>query len=482
MKITIGGDQKISEFYIQTFSLLFFPEDNSFGKNGDGENHIKIYADKNNNFVDISLEIWYNNKIGSGSAKTTSEKPDDILLCVGRLFYEVASGLTGIYPPWGIHTGIRPAKTAGEILGGANDDEALAKKILCRDYLMSESKAELAIKTHKNGRAAAQGISKNDFSLYVSVPFCPSRCKYCSFVSFPTPRLSKLIPQYIKKLTEEIGLLGKLSRKMRLRAIYFGGGTPSVLECGLLETIFVSICDNFDFSNLLEFTVECGRADTITKEKLMLLKNFGVDRISVNPQSLNDEILQKIGRKHTAEDFFRAFETARASGIKNINTDCIIGLADEAGTSVINTAKTLSGLKPENITLHALCIKRSSELKIEGTYSQANPDLNETLDEIYKILNSAGYIPYYMYRQKYAAGNLENTGFCQLGRECLYNIYMMDEHMTIFGVGAGAMTKIVRDGRIERIANYKYPYEYIERDFQISGEKNKNKLRLLEDL
>ena len=483
MKIVKEGNlgNLISEYYIQTFSLLFFWEDNIFGKKSQSENFIKIFADKNDHYVEFAVDIWYNGKTALKSAKTKGDQTEALLIDVGRLFYSAACEITGIYPAWGIHTGIRPAKTAGEIFEKNSFDEKKTLESLRADYLMSENKSALALQTHKNGKAAAGAIGKKDFSLYISVPFCPTRCKYCSFVSFSTPGLLKLMPDYAKKLIGEIELIGEITQNMRLKTIYIGGGTPTALDASSLESILLAVGDNFDLSNLSEYTAECGRPDTITKQKLELLKSYGITRTSVNPQSLNDDILKKIGRDHTAKDFFAAFEAARQAGMENINTDLIIGLADESGCSMTATAKTLAGLKPENITVHSLCKKKSSELSSEKTYSHDAPKLNETLEDIYGILNLAGYDPYYMYRQKYAAGNLENTGFCQAGRECLYNIYMMDELMTIFGAGAGAMTKIVKDGRIERIANFKYPYEYIGRDFQIKSEKNKDKIIMLKE-
>jgi len=509
MKIITDGNfkHKISEFYIQTFSLLFFPDDNIFSKNNAGDNYIKIFINqekKDEDIIDISVDICYNKKNISQSEKIINGSKDFIIY-IGKLFYKTAGEITGIYPPWGIHTGIRPVKTAGDILEKNNFNEIKTHEILCDDYLMNKNKAALAIETYKNGKNAVECVGAriarpqtnanlmiytddqwsplqtNDFSLYISIPFCPTRCRYCSFVSFSTPRLLKLIPEYIKKLINEIELVSKITRDMRLKTVYIGGGTPTTLDCESLENILNAVKNNFNFSNLLEYTVECGRADTITEDKLELLKSFGVDRISVNPQTLNDDILNKIGRRHTIEDFFRAFESARKVGIKNINTDCITGLPDETESSMINTLETLAGLKPENITIHSLCLKKSSELKNEKVYISNTPDLNNVLEKNYDILKSAGYKPYYMYRQKYAVGNLENTGFCLDNCECLYNIYMMDEIQTIFGVGAGAMTKLVKDGRIERIANYKYPYEYIEHDFQINRDNNKEKLKMLED-
>jgi len=448
----INLKDKIPEFYIQTFSLLYFPEDNSFGEKNQSGNTIKISGDD----INISVEICFNQT----TVKKSGPPGIDYVAGAGKLFYAAAGEITGIYPPWGIHTGIRPAKTA----------EGKTAEMLRSDYLMHKNKAELAAEVCKNGKARADA---DTYSLYISIPFCPTKCRYCSFVSFSTPRLLKLIPAYINKLTEETALISAQTRSMRLTAVYIGGGTPTTLDCAELESVLSAVVNNFDMQYLSEYTVECGRADTITEEKLELLKKFGVDRISVNPQTLNDEILQKIGRNHTSKDFFRAFGAARKTGIKIINTDCIIGLPDETERSMINTITTLAILKPENITVHSLCLKKSSGLKSDNYCITNAPELNDTLEAGYDILRSAGYKPYYMYRQKYAAGNLENTGFCLDNCECLYNIYMMDEIQTIFGAGAGAMTKLVRGGRIERVANYKYPYEYIERDFKLKREAEK---------
>ena len=501
MKITIDSIKKtketkeikeeISEFYIQTFSLLFFPEDNIFGNNSASENYIKIFTDKREDFIDISLSICYNKKTVDKYLSVLFNNNKKLLLDIGKLFYEAAGELTGLYPPWGIHTGIRPAKIAGELLEKNNYDEDKANLILSEDYLMNKNKALLAIETYKNGLGSnCVSLSDSDFSLYVSIPFCPTRCKYCSFVSFSTPGLLRLIPEYIKKLVGETELIGKITKDLNLslKSVYIGGGTPTTLDCESLEIILNAVKNNFDMTECIEYTVECGRADTITQNKLELLKNFGVGRISVNPQTLNDDILRKIGRNHTSGDFFKAFELAKSSGIKNINTDCIIGLPGESEESMIKTIKTLSEIKPGNITVHTFCVKKSSEFKIkinndntdENIYMPDAPELNSALEIGYDILKSAGYKPYYMYKQKYSAGNLENTGFCLTDCECLYNIYMMDELQTIFGVGAGAVTKLVKNGRIERVANYKYPYEYIERDFQISRDVNCNKLKILE--
>ena len=493
MEINISGSLRhgISEFIIQTFSLLFFPNDNTFGKNKSG-NFINIFAEYIEHNVEIFVKICYNGSIAEKSSVVTRETDEnkELLLSIGRVFYEVASEMSGVYPPWGIHTGIRPAKTAGDVFEASNFDETMAIDILTNRYLMNRNKAALALETYKNGRNVLEKHSisdASDFSLYISIPFCPTRCTYCSFVSYSTPKLLKLIPKYIEKLVCELEYVGAIARSLRLclKSVYIGGGTPAILSPSELSSVLQAVCDNFDTSKILEYTVECGRADVITREKLEVLKNFGVDRISINPQSLNDEILSKNGRGHTVQDFFDAYNLARDVGIANINADCIVGLRGETAESMLNTIEQLAQLRPENITIHTLCVKKSAELKVkqknENIYTPTSPELSRVLDEGYDILKSAEYTPYYMYRQKYAAGNLENTGFSLDECECLYNIYMMDEIQTIFGAGAGAMTKLVRNGRIERIANYKYPFEYIEHDFQIKRDNHRVKLDILKN-
>jgi len=475
--MNIITDKIIPEFYIQTFSLLFFPEDNNFSKNFESKNHIIISIDRN-----ITVKICYNNKTAVKTEIFENKTENDPVIQAGKLFYKAAGEITGIYPPWGIYTGIRPAVTAGDILIKNDFNIEKTVKKLCGDYMMYKNKAELAVEIFINNfKRGLYDVRENEYSLYISIPFCPTRCKYCSFTSFTGPKLLKLIPEYIKKLTEEIEQTGKITKNMNLKSVYIGGGTPTVLNCESLKIILNAVKNNFNIEYINEYTVECGRADTINEEKLILLKSFGIDRISVNPQTINDDVLQKIGRIHTSEDFYRAFFAAKKSGIKNINTDCIIGLPGESRESMINTINTLIDLKPENITVHSLCIKKSSELKKEKYEISKNMNLNEIAEKYYKILINSGYKPYYLYRQKYTAENLENIGFCLDDHECLYNIYMMDELQTIFGMGAGAITKIVKNKKIERIANYKYPYEYIENDFQINKESNNIKLKILRE-
>ena len=493
MKITINGSLKdcISEYYVQTFSMLFFPDDNVFGKNSASENFIEVFINGQDNQpenkiksgIDISVRICYNkmteNKIISCCLMCDGSEnfKKELIIEVGKAFYTVAAKLTGINPPWGVLTGIRPAKIAEKAFKDAGNKNAAVEN-MTEKYLMNEKKAEIAVETYinakniidsdKNLTQGKHDINK-EFSLYVSIPFCPTKCRYCSFVSYSTPKLLKLIPEYMQVLMREIENISATVKEneLILKTIYIGGGTPTILDCEALNMLLEKIEKCFDMSSIIEYTVEAGRPDTINKAKLDLLKKYGVDRISINPQTLNDDILKNIGRCHTSGDFFSAYKTARESGIKNINTDCIAGLFGEEKSSMIETVKKLVEIEPENITVHTLCIKKSAEIRTDGVgssniYMPYAPEVNYALEAIYEILYKNGYLPYYMYRQKYSVSNLENTGFSKKNHECMYNIYMMDELQTIYGAGAGATTKIVYpDGRIERIINNKYPYEYI---------------------
>ena len=503
MKIIKNGNLKdrVSDFYIQTFSMLFFPDDNIFGKNNSSENYIEVFVNginrehdnktklttDNNINIDILVKICYN-KLTEQSSRLYSIATDnyngeenfkkDLIVEIGKAFYTAASTLTQTKPPWGIHTGIRPAKTAEKAFNDAEGDKSGAIKILTEKYLMDEKKAITALDVYINAKNVIAGNDapsvynkKKETSLYISIPFCPTKCRYCSFVSYSTPKLLKLIPEYMRILLKEIENIGVIisEKEYILKTIYIGGGTPTTLDCDMLNMLLEKIERSFDMNNVIEYTIEAGRPDTIDKAKLELFNRYKVNRISINPQTLNDEILINIGRCHSSDDFFAAYKTARDIGIKNINTDCIVGLFGENKLSMIETVQKLIEIEPENITVHTLCIKKSASIKTDNAnddviYKPYSPEVNYALEEIYELLRQNGYLPYYMYKQKYAVGNLENTGFSKKNRECMYNIYMMDELQTIYGAGAGATTKILYpDGRIERIINPKYPYEYIEK-------------------
>ena len=310
-------------------------------------------------------------------------------------------------------------------------------------------------------------IDKDTCSLYISIPFCPSRCSYCSFVSYTTPRLLSMIDEYLDAMLEEIDNTFEVINRIGLKVntVYIGGGTPTTLDPHQLRRLLSKINEKLDVSSLLEFTLEAGRPDTITKEKLDVARELGVTRISVNPQTLNDDILNEIGRKHPAADFFEAYRTAKESGIRDINVDLIAGLPGDDFKSFSETLDGIIQLEPTNITVHTFCVKKASDVlrNNSGIYSLTGGDAAKSVS--YSQLNTkfAGYKPYYMYRQKNTVGNLENVGFALPECEGKYNIYIMEELHTIFAVGAGSVTKMVdrEHNMIERYFMPKYPYEYL---------------------
>lgn len=403
-----------------------------------------------------------------------SDKEDEAALCTK--LYLIMEKLTGITPAWGMVTGIRPVKKVNELLerglGKAEIFSALKEK-----YFVSDEKLELAYSTAVTQADALKALDKRSYSLYVSVPFCPSRCSYCSFVShsIESAGAKKLLPDYVKKLCEEIAQTAEIAEELGLRldTIYIGGGTPTALSAEQLEAVMSAVKKNFDISKIREYTVEAGRSDTINEKKLEIIRDFGATRISVNPQTMNDSVLEAIGRRHTAKDVVSAFETARRLGFGNINMDVIAGLPTDTPESFARTIETLCGLDPESITIHTLTVKRSSKLFSEEE-RRVDGRVSEMVDFGQKHLLDKGYLPYYLYRQKNTVDNLENVGFAKAGYECLYNIYIMEEAQTILAVGAGGSTKLVNTetGKIERLFNYKFPYEYISRYDKMIAKKD----------
>ncbi|MBE6904167.1 MAG: coproporphyrinogen dehydrogenase HemZ [Ruminococcaceae bacterium] len=382
-------------------------------------------------------------------------------------FYHAAIKCTDIVPPWGVLTGIRPANFALELLEKGESFEK-AEKSLQKNFFIMPNKARLCVKVANKGQIIKKTSDEKSASLFISIPFCPSRCRYCSFVTHAVENALKLLPEYVDMLCEEIALNGKQIKEegLKIKSIYIGGGTPTVLNAEMLDKIFCSVENNIDLSHCLEFTLEAGRPDTFTAEKLDVIKKHNIDRLCINTQSLNDEVLKAIGRPHTANDFFEAYKLAVEKGFDNINVDLIAGLEKDNPESFESSVSQICALEPANITIHTLCVKKASYMATDtsGLIARWN-DTSLMLDKAEKLLEKAGYEPYYMYRQKNTLANLENTGYSKKGKECLYNIYMMDDVHTVIGVGAGAVTKIIDQStnQITRIFNPKYPYEYLAR-------------------
>lgn len=413
------------------------------------------------------------------SANIKNDNPDlddECQLTLCRLLYLTMSKLTGITSGWGMLTGVRPVKRVNKLINsGASRVEVFS--VMKNRYLVSDEKTEIAYLTAQTQEKIMQSLDSRSFSLYVSIPFCPTRCSYCSFISQTVGSGKKLIPEYISNLCKEIRYTAKLSKELGLKldTVYFGGGTPTSIEASQLERIMQTVSESFDMSAVREYTVEAGRADTITREKLEVIKRNGATRLSVNPQTLNDSVLEAIGRKHTVKQFFDAYELARNVGFELINTDIIAGLPTDTPESFNSTIDRLIDLSPANITVHTLSIKRAADLNHsddKGTVLKNPASL--MVDYATKRLLESGYLPYYLYRQKNMLENLENIGWSKRDCESLYNIFIMEEIQTILAVGAGASSKLVDldGGRLERIFNYKHPLEY-NKHFDLMLDKKK---------
>lgn len=421
-------------------------------------------------YTEVSDKITISVNIGSFNKSETAVKrltDDDNELVSAQLLYKLLCDFTGLTQPWGILTGVRPVKLLRRLAEESSEEQAVKK--FEKDFFVSNEKIALSRETEHNERKILELSKPESFSLYVGIPFCPSRCSYCSFVMASIERAEKLIEPYTKLLCEEIKQTAEIANKLglRLETVYFGGGTPTTLSAEQLDTVLGTVNKSFDMSTCREFTVEAGRPDTIDIAKLFALKENKVDRISINPQTVNDEVLKTIGRKHTAQQFFEAFELARKCGFDNINTDLIAGLPTDTPESFKNSLDSIVRLNAECITVHTLCMKRASRLTTEGVTLdlQQARDAREMLAYTQNILGQNEYIPYYMYRQSRMVGNLENVGWSKKGFESLYNVYVMDETHTILACGSGGVTKLKRNNPdyLERIFNFKYPYEYIDR-------------------
>lgn len=384
-----------------------------------------------------------------------------------RLIYEVLSEYTGKTLPWGTLTGIRPTKIPMAMLEEGRSNVEIAD-YMRSTYLCSNGKTALAISIANREKEILKALDYEEgYSLYVGIPFCPSICLYCSFSSSPVKLWEKRMEEYLEALFRELEFLGRAYAKRKLNTIYVGGGTPTTLTAGQLDRLLSCLEEHFDYRFLKELTVEAGRPDSVTPEKFRVLKKHGVMRVSVNPQTMNQATLDLIGRQHTVEQTKEAFYMAREAGFDNINMDLIVGLPGESLEEVRHTLEELRVLDPDSITVHSLAIKRATRLALfrEKYQEMGLENSQEIMDLAYQYCVEQKAYPYYLYRQKNMAGNFENVGYALPGKECIYNILIMEEKQPIMGCGAGTTTKMVypdRD-RIERAENVKEVGQYIER-------------------
>lgn len=371
--------------------------------------------------------------------------------------------------PWGTLVGIRPSKIALSLLNeGKSEDEIV--DYFYKHHLTNEEKARLCIKIVEVEKRMVNK-DKNTISLYIGMPFCPTRCLYCSFASNPITSCKRIVEPYIHSLIHEMEEMKRFIREKALtvQTIYFGGGTPTAVDNTQFEYIMKNIYNKFIYgNNIEEFTVECGRPDSLTKEKFSTMKKYRVDRISINPQTMNEDTLKLIGRKHTVCDVIEKFKMARKMGFNNINMDIIVGLPKEGLSHIKNTCQEILKLKPDSLTVHGLSIKRGSRLHEnmkEHLEKVHQNELNLMYKETCKLAEDLDMAPYYMYRQKNMVGNMENIGYSRFGKECIYNIQMIEEKQTVIALGADAVTKVIflDEDRIERVPNVKDVIEYNKR-------------------
>ncbi len=423
----------------------------------------------------ISVTISIDGTVSTlNTEKTNIDEYDELRMA--QLMYELLCEKFDCTLPWGVLTGVRPIKLFRKFCEAMGEEKA--EKYFLEEFRVSDKKLNLAKITEKAEQKILSLSQRDSFSLYISIPFCPSRCNYCSFVSQSIEKAKHLIGGYVELLCEEIKVTADIAKKLNLRieSVYMGGGTPTTLSAQQMDKVLSTVNANFDMTTCREFTVEAGRPDTITKEKLLVIKSNGVNRISINPQTLNDEVLEIIGRKHSAQDTIDAFYLARECGFDNINMDLIAGLTGDSYNSFVDTLDKVRALSPESITIHTLSLKRSSNLNTENISVDIGIK-NETtkmLEYSQEKLLSDGFVPYYLYRQSRMAGNLENVGWSKSGCESLYNVYIMDETHTILACGAGAVTKLkdYSSSKLERIFNFKFPYEYNTRFSELIERKS----------
>jgi oxygen-independent coproporphyrinogen-3 oxidase len=456
------------------------------------DEQVKVFKDENDllnsdhdllicvEFKDHNIHIYASkdsDKLFSESSfiSLTNKKEDRNI--VKKVLYRCLNSLTGKELPWGTLTGIRPTKIAFEgIEQGKTYDEI--KSYMKEQYLCTDDKIDMSLRVARREVTLLREMDyKNGYSIYIGIPFCPSTCLYCSFTSYSIERYEDRVEEYLVALFKEITYAATCYTNKKLSTIYLGGGTPTSLSAEQLDRLLAHIRNSLDFSHIMEYTVEAGRPDSITREKLVVLKKYGVTRISINPQTMNQQTLDIIGRKHTIDQLINAFHIAREVGHDNINMDIIIGLPGETKDDVAYTLQEIHKLQPDSLTVHTLAIKRAARLNIEKeSYVNMVPtDTVDMLELTSEYTKRAGYEPYYLYRQKNMASNLENIGYAKFGKEGLYNILIMEERQTILALGAGGLCKFVfqDENRIERVENVKSFKDYIERiDEMIERKKN----------
>lgn len=425
-------------------------------------------------WLTATAELTLHGKTARASRRLRADRADvpSRRRLLQNAYYDAAMQLRDP-PEWGSLSGVRPTKlTTRCLLGGGT--AADADRLLRERYHVSPARRRLCVEASLATAEAVKRLEPNDVSVYIGIPFCPTRCIYCSFVSASTEKTAGLLPQYLDALIRELETVGRLlaASGRRVRTLYIGGGTPTTLSTPQLRRLMDAIRTHFDLSGLIEYTVEGGRPDTLDDEKLRAIRAGGCDRVSINPQTMNDAVLRAVGRRHTAAQTVEAFEAARRAGFDGINMDLIAGLSGDTPESFAASLDAVLALEPSNVTVHTLALKRGAELAMRQLTLPSAEDVRQMLQYAERALRERGYAPYYLYRQKYMSGSFENVGWCKPGYAGLYNIYMMEELHSILSLGGGAMTKInLPDGTLERFHNPKFPQQYLARLDDVLAQK-----------
>ena len=430
--------------------------------------------------TDVGVLVFRSQGYYNGVARFSSEKLDrsrqevyhTVQHALKLAFYRAGTALLGHEPPWGALTGVRPVKLPTRaILAGSTPRQAQGE--LEKEYHVSPERARLAVDCAQASIEVQRSLTQNEVSLYIGIPFCPSRCAYCSFVSADVGRTLKLVQPYVDALLQEVAETGRLLQRLGLsiRSFYMGGGTPTTLSADQLDRLLAGCEAQLPLEHCTEYTVEAGRPDTITQEKLRALARHNINRISVNPQTLEDHVLEAIGRKHSAADFRSAYALVSDAGFSCVNMDLIAGLPQDTLQGFQRSLDEVLSMAPENVTVHTLALKKGSRLMEEGGQLPAGDEVLQMLDYSRERLTQRGYIPYYLYRQKYMSGALENVGWSKPRAKSLYNIVMMEELHTVISLGAGGVTKLIGGGDLLRLTNPKYPQDYLSGLEKVLGQK-----------
>ena len=471
MKLTFRGHD--DRYAVEQSLLAFFPEERPVYEGEDGESHAEVTLREGDTYAVGVTVLTYGGKKARGEARVrvagVSDEYERERLRQRALklsFFRAAREVTGVTPSWGALTGIRPAKLVRSMMEEGMT-AAQADRVLRETYCVSPARRRLALESAAAGLKAKNELRPEEISLYIGIPFCPTRCAYCSFVSASVEKSFKLMEPYLEALTAEIDAAGRMVREtwLRVKSFYMGGGTPTTLSARQMDALLTKVNESFDLSGCAEYCIEAGRPDTIDREKLQVLLDHGADRISVNPQSLEAQVLEAIGRHHSPEDIERAMELAVSMGFPHVNMDLIAGLPADTPEGFRRTLDRCMTFGADNITVHTLSLKKGSRILLEGLPIPTAEDVAAMLDYADPALRARGFQPYYLYRQKYMSGSFENVGWCISGAKGLYNIYIMEELHSILSLGAGGSTKMVdtKRNRIERVFHPKFPLEYIQR-------------------